>query len=49
MKIETIVMQSLSAAQNADHTLVVGMPGFVPLKDGKGGSATPNAEEDGAT
>jgi regulator of protease activity HflC (stomatin/prohibitin superfamily) len=29
------LMQSLSAAQNAGSTLVVGVPGFVPLKDGQ--------------
>lgn len=36
------LMQSLSAAQNADNTLVLGVPGgFIPLKNGK---ATPNTE-----
>jgi regulator of protease activity HflC (stomatin/prohibitin superfamily) len=36
------LMQSLSAAQNAGSTLVLGMPGgFVPLKNGK---ATPSGE-----
>ena len=36
------LMQSLSAAQNAGNTLVLGMPGgFVPLKNGK-----PNARPD---
>jgi regulator of protease activity HflC (stomatin/prohibitin superfamily) len=29
------LMQSLSAAQNAGNTLVVGVPNFVPLKNGK--------------
>jgi regulator of protease activity HflC (stomatin/prohibitin superfamily) len=34
------LMQSLTAAQNAGNTLVLGMPGgFVPLKTGKGASA----------
>jgi len=34
------LMQSLSAAQTAGNTLVLGMPGgFVPLKNGKAGSA----------
>ena len=34
------LMQSLSAAQNAGSTLVLGMPGgFVPLKNGKAGPA----------
>jgi regulator of protease activity HflC (stomatin/prohibitin superfamily) len=34
------LMQSLSAAQNAGNTLVLGMPGgFVPLKNGKSGPA----------
>jgi hypothetical protein len=33
-------MQSLSAAQTAGNTLVLGMPGgFVPLKNGKSGAA----------
>ncbi|HEX5223397.1 MAG TPA: slipin family protein [Verrucomicrobiae bacterium] len=32
------LMQSLSAAQNAGNTLVVGVPNFVPLKNGKVGS-----------
>jgi regulator of protease activity HflC (stomatin/prohibitin superfamily) len=37
------LMQSISAAQNAGNTLVLGMPaGFVPLKNGKSG-ATPEA------
>ena len=32
--------KSLSAAQNAGNTLVLGMPGgFVPLKNGKSGPA----------
>ena len=35
------LMQSLSAAQNAGNTLVVGVPNFVPLKNGQ---AAPNAE-----
>ena len=39
-------MQSLSAAQNASSTLVLGMPGgFVPLKNGKPtGTSEPSAE-----
>ena len=38
------LMQSLTTAQNAGNTLVLGMPGgFVPLKNGKG-SATPEAD-----
>ncbi|HMP84316.1 MAG TPA: slipin family protein [Verrucomicrobiota bacterium] len=32
------LMQSLAAAQNAGNTLVLGVPGFVPLKNGKAGS-----------
>lgn len=43
------LMQSLTAAQNAGSTLVLGMPGFVPLKNGKGGSAATNTEESGAS
>jgi len=36
------MLQSLSAAQNAGNTLVVGLPGgFVPLKNGK----QPTAQE----
>ena len=35
------VLQSLASVQNAGNTLVLGMPaGFVPLKNGKSGSAT---------
>jgi regulator of protease activity HflC (stomatin/prohibitin superfamily) len=41
------LMQSLSAANNAGNTLVLGMPGFVPLKNGKAGS--PEPREDGAS
>jgi regulator of protease activity HflC (stomatin/prohibitin superfamily) len=41
------LMQSLSAAQNAGSTLVLGVPGFVPLKNGKAGS-TEHKPEDGA-
>jgi len=41
------LMQSLSAAQSAGNTLVLGMPGgFVPLKNGKSGPA-PEAQADG--
>ena len=40
------LMQSLSAAQSAGNTLVLGMPGgFVPLKDSKSAATT---EEDGS-
>jgi len=42
------LMQSLSAAQNAGNTLVLGVPGFVPLKNGKSGSAE-HKPEDGAS
>jgi regulator of protease activity HflC (stomatin/prohibitin superfamily) len=38
------LMQSLSAAQNAGSTLVVGVPNFVPLKNGK--SASPEHKPD---
>jgi regulator of protease activity HflC (stomatin/prohibitin superfamily) len=41
------LMQSLSAAQNAGSTLVLGMPtGFVPLKNGKSGPAPETPAED---
>jgi regulator of protease activity HflC (stomatin/prohibitin superfamily) len=42
------LMQSLSAAQNAGNTLVVGVPNFIPLKNGKAGSPEPKPE-DGAS
>jgi regulator of protease activity HflC (stomatin/prohibitin superfamily) len=42
------LMQSLTAAQNAGNTFVLGVPGFVPLKNGKAGS-TEDRPEDGAT
>ena len=42
------LMQSLSTAQNAGNTLVLGLPGFVPLKNGKAGSSEHKAE-DGAS
>jgi len=42
------LMQSLSAAQTAGNTLVLGVPGFVPLKNGKAGSPEHKAE-DGAS
>ena len=42
------LMQSLSAAQNAGNTLVLGVPGFIPLKNGKAGSAE-HKSEDGAS
>src|SRR6266705_836790 len=41
-------LQSLSTAQNAGNTLVLGLPGFVPLKNGKAGSSERKAE-DGAS
>ncbi len=44
------LMQSLTAAQNAGNTLVVGMPGgFVPLKNGNAGSPATDTEESGAS
>jgi len=43
------LMQSLTMAQNAGNTLVLGVPGFVPLKNGKVGSAANNTEESGAS
>jgi len=42
------LMQSLSAAQNAGSTLVVGVPNFAPLKNGKAGSPE-HKPEDGAS
>ena len=43
------LMQSLTAAQNAGNTLVLGMPGgFVPLKAGKSASAGEVKENGGA-
>jgi regulator of protease activity HflC (stomatin/prohibitin superfamily) len=42
------LMQSLSAAQSAGNTLVLGVPGFVPLKNGKSGSSE-HQTEDGAS
>jgi regulator of protease activity HflC (stomatin/prohibitin superfamily) len=40
------VLQSLTTAQNAGNTLVLGMPaGFVPLKNGKA-SSVPNTKDD---
>jgi regulator of protease activity HflC (stomatin/prohibitin superfamily) len=42
------LMQWLSTAQNAGNTLVLGLPGFVPLKNGKAGSSEHQAE-DGAS
>jgi regulator of protease activity HflC (stomatin/prohibitin superfamily) len=42
------LMQSLAAAQNSGNTLVLGVPGFVPLKSGK--TASPeNKPEEGAS
>ena len=43
------LMQSLAAAQNAGSTLVLGVPGFLPLKNGKAGLAAQNTEEGGAS
>ena len=42
------LMQSLSAAQNAGSTLVLGVPGFVPVKNGKAPS-TEHEPQDGAS
>lgn len=42
------LMQSLSAAQGAGSTLVLGVPGFVPLKNGKSGS-TERKNDDAAS
>lgn len=42
------LMQSPSTSQNARNTLVLGLPGFVPLKNGKAGSSEHKAE-DGAS
>jgi hypothetical protein len=42
------LMQSLSTAQNAGNTLVLGLPGFVPLKNSKTGSSEAK-DEDGAS
>ena len=42
------LMQSLSTAQIAGNTLVLGLPGFVPLKNGKAGSPE-HKPEDGAS
>jgi len=40
------LMQSLSAAQNAGNTLVLGVPGgFVPLLNGKAGPVAPTPED----
>ena len=42
------LMQSLSAVQNAGNTLVLGVPGFLPLKNGKADSPE-HKPEDGAS
>jgi len=42
------LVQSLSTTQNMGNTLVLGLPGFVPLKNGKAGSSEHNTE-DGAS
>jgi regulator of protease activity HflC (stomatin/prohibitin superfamily) len=39
------LMQSLTAAQKAGNTLVLGVPGFVPLKNGKAGSPEHKPED----
>ena len=40
------LMQSITGAQTAGNTLVLGVPGgFVPLKNGKAGSATASSAE----
>ncbi len=41
------LMQSLTTAQNAGNTLVLGMPGFLPLKNGKVASAGEAKENSG--
>jgi len=43
------LMQSITAAQNAGNTLVLGVPGFVPLKNGNAGSPATDTEESGAS
>ena len=44
------LMQSLTAAQNAGNTLVLGVPGgFVPLKNGNAGAHGSTTHEDGAS
>src|SRR5881392_1714569 len=43
------LMQSLSAAQNAGNTLVLGVPGFIPLKNGKATPAGDSKETGGET
>ncbi len=41
------LLQSISSAQNAGNTLVLGMPGgFVPLQNRKGGNSPPEKEKD---
>jgi hypothetical protein len=42
------LLQSLSTAQNAGNTLVLGLSGFMPLKKGKAGSPE-HKPEDGAS
>jgi len=42
------LMQSLTAAQQAGNTIVLGLPGLMPLKNGKAGSAE-HQPEDGAS
>jgi len=43
------IIQSIAAAQNAGNPLVLGVPGFVPLKNGKAGSPAAHTEESGAS
>jgi len=43
------LMQSITSAQNAGNTLVLGVPGFVPLKNSKAGSPATNTEESGVS
>src|SRR5213078_2426471 len=40
------LMQSLMTAQNAGNTLVLGVPGFVPLKNGKSNATPEKGQED---
>jgi regulator of protease activity HflC (stomatin/prohibitin superfamily) len=39
------LVQALTTAQNAGHTLVLGMPGFVPLKNGRAAEAHEQSNE----
>ena len=42
------LMQPFSTTQNAGNTLVLGLPGFMPLRNGKAGSPQ-HRPEDGAS